>query len=122
MSDTSPIGATGAPGVPGKFEQVKAKVEAAAKSALETVEHLVGIGKTTAAKAVTAAEPAIAQAEAAVAQATTQVEASAAATLATTGATGALPGVALPPTPPAGTGPAAPPPSDAAPATGTQAN
>ena len=88
MSDTSPIGTTSTPGVPGKFEQVEAKVEAAAKSALETVEHLVGIGKTTAAKAVTAAEPAIAQAEAAIAQATTQVEAGAAATL----ATGALPG------------------------------
>ena len=104
------------------LNQIKQKIETTVKSGIETVQHLVGIGKTTAAKAVAAAEPTIAQAEAAVAQATTQVEASAAATLATTGATGAIPGVALPPTPPAGTGPAAPPPSDAAPATGTQAN
>jgi hypothetical protein len=86
------------------LNQIKQKIETTVKSGIETVEHLVGIGKTTAAKAVTAAEPAIAQAEAAVAQATTQVEASAAATLATTGATGALPGMALPPTPPAGNG------------------
>ena len=70
------------------LNQIKQKIETTVKSGIETVEHLVGIGKTTAAKAVTAAEPAIAQAEAAVSQATTQVEASAAATLATTGATG----------------------------------
>jgi hypothetical protein len=82
------------------LNQIKQKIETTVKSGIETVEHLVGIGKTTAAKAVTAAEPAIAQAEAAVAQATTQVEASAAATL----ATGALPGATIPPAPPAGNG------------------
>ncbi len=82
------------------LNQIKQKIETTVKSGIETVEHLVGIGKTTAANAVTAAEPAIAQAEAAVSQATTQVEASAAATL----ATGALPGATIPPAPPAGNG------------------
>jgi len=78
------------------LNQIKQKIETTVKSGIETVEHLVGIGKTTAAKAVAAAE-------AAVAQATTQVEASAAATLAA-GATGALPGATVPPAPPVGDG------------------
>jgi hypothetical protein len=65
-----------------KLDQIKEKIETAISHGVGAVKKAIGIGKTEAAKAVTAAEPTVAQAKAAVAQATTKLEADADATLA----------------------------------------